>query len=770
MTSVPDSSLETGLAALKRGDYPNAIARLEAVCQTQINQSAKIRAQMGLVVAYGRSGELDRAIALCQVLSQHTNSQVREWATRNQAELARSPVDQEVSTASPKADATGFVPFDSSPSIQTGVAEERKSRRLPGIISVPLPDPKQANATSPASQPPISPSPQSFNWRQAERAKRWQPLKSVNLIPLWLLQAGTVVLLFWAIRELLKFAMALTNNLLVKLPYLEPIQLFYRDPTQFLLLTLLLLLGGSPWLLDGILRQFYGSQPLSTNTLFTYSPEAVRVLQRYCRQRSWPYLALGILPTAAPVALTYGLPRAARIVISQGLLEQLADDEIAAIYASQLGHIAHWDFVVMSLVTLVSQIFYLVYRYVSHEGDQMAPILRGAAAAIASLAYGVWCLLSGTALWLSQLRIYYSDRLAAEITGNPNGLTRALLKIAIGMNRDTRQQGCCSWLLESWNLLTPVSYQQAISLGSLEPPTSFESALAWDCLNPYRYWLTINNTHPLMGDRLQRLADYAHHWKLEAELIPSDLVQDQISRRGAKAQGSPVRLVGVAPNASLRWRSIRQNPKPLLQAAPFIGIPLGLALAGLIWLCWEIGLMLEIWHLKWIYDDWSFVEGCLFIGFSLGTFVRINAFFPDFKPGTVQVDPSLTDLLADSTTLPVDSQPIRLQGRLLGRHGISNWLGQDLILHSSTGLIKLHYVSWLGPIGNFLPRQSFRPSDLVGRHLLVTGWFRRGATPWIDIDTLKIQSGTSISSHPVWSTLLGMAAAVWGAYVIFSGT
>ena len=768
MASVPDSSLEAGLAALKRGDYPNAIARLEAVCQTQSNQTAKIRAQMGLVVAYGRSGEPNRAIALCQVLSKHTNPQVREWATRNRADLTSSSVE-EISTA---ADITGFVPFDSTLGMpEAEEAEERKSRKPHGGKVLPS-DLKRPTAISPLTPtPPAPPAPSAPpapplpKWRQAERAKRWQPLKSVNLTPFWLLQAGTVVLLFWAVCELLKFAMALTNNLLVKLPYLEPIQLFYRDPTQLVLLTLLLLVAGSPWLLEKLLQQFYGSQPLSTNVLSTYSPEAVRVLQRYCRQRSWPHPALGILPTSAPVALCYGnLPRTARIVVSQGLLEQLADDEIAAIYAGQLGHIAHWDFVVMSLVTLVSQLSYTIYWQVSQWGQRANPILRGAAAAIASLAYGVWYLLGSTALWLSQLRIYYSDRLAAEITGNPNGLTRALLKVAIGMAKDIQQQECCSWLLESWNLLMPVSYQQAISLGSLDPQTPFESVLAWDCLNPYRYWLTVNNTHPLMGDRLQRLADYARHWKLEAELsLPSNLVQGQRgSRRGAKAQSGP--------KASAYASLIRQNPKPLLQAAPFIGIPFGLVLAGLVWLGWEIGLLLEIWPLKWIYDDWSFLQGCLFIGFSIGTFVRINAFFPDLKPAKVQVDPSLTDLLANSTALPVDSQTVCLQGKLLGRRGISNWLGQDLILHSPTGLIKLHYVSWLGPIGNLLPK-SLRPSDLVGRHLLATGWFRRGATPWIDIDTLKIKSGTiSLSSHPIWSTLLGSAAAVWGAYIIFSGT
>lgn len=579
---------------------------------------------------------------------------------------------------------------------------------------------------------------QSFDWHQAGRARRWQPLGTVNLIPFWLLQIGTATLLFWVMCELFKFAMAFTNNLLVKLPYLEPFQLFYKDPTQSILLTLLLLLSLSPWLLDGLLRLFYGSQPLSIDMLSTHSPEAMRVLQRYCRQRRWSLPKLGILPIAAPVALTYGhLPRTARIVVSQGLLQQLADDEIATIYAGCLGHIAHWDFVVMSLVILVTQLPYTVYWQVSQWGDRISnPIVKSGAAAIATVAYGVWWLLSRTALWLSQLRTYYSDRLAAEITGNPNGLSRALLKIAIGIASDVQQQGHTSWLLESLNLLAPVGHQQAISLGSLHSRTQLEQVLAWDCLNPYRYWLTINNTHSLIGDRIQRLAQLARHWHLETEL----------------------NLVNTQPVEARRRLFF-------LQVAPFFGIPLSFAFGGLYWLLWQIGFMLEFWQLKWIYDDWSFIPGCLTVGFSIGTLVRLNSFFPDIKPSTVQTD----TLLANLAALPIDSQPIRLQGKLLGRRGISNWLGQDLLLHSPSGLVKLHHQSWLGPIGNLLPRPSPRPSKLVGQHIIATGWFRRGATPWIDIHTLRQNSTISCSGHPVWSTLLASGAAIWGAYIIWSG-
>ena len=164
------------------------------------------------------------------------------------------------------------------------------------------------------------------------------------------------------------------------------------------------------------------------------------------------------------------------------------------------------------------------------------------------------------------------------------------------------------------------------------------------------------------------------------------------------------------------------------------------------------------------------VKGCLRIGFSIGAFVRLNPFRPDINPATVQTSSSLAHLLANHTALPVDSQPIHLQGKLLGRRGISNLLGQDLILHSPTGLVKLHDISWLGSVGNLLPRQSPSPCDLLGRQVIATGWFRRGATSWIDIETLRTQGGkTSRSGHAIWSTLLASAAAAWGAYIILLG-
>ncbi|MBN4001599.1 M48 family metalloprotease [Nostoc sp. LPT] len=752
MPSHAKPSLEAGLVALKQGNYQTAIAQLEPIASSQSNATASLQAQVGLVMAYARTGEVPKAIAISQNLIKSNNPQVQEWATRALEHLTKRKKSEQES----KKVETGFVAFDNSTPDSTPVTPpetptleekpneqviETKSDDIPAMVPL---------ARLKATLAPPPPTPLSgfmgsvtrtqaklfgvIYWRQAQRARAWQPLRKPKLIPLRLLSAGTFIALFWVIREILKLALGLINQTLVKLPYVEPIQLLYYDPTQLLLIVLVILIGVSPWLLDLLLANLYSQREFPKDVLNTHSREAVRVLQRCCQQRHWPLPKLRILPTAAPIILTYGsLPRNARIVVSQGLLEQLADDEIAIIYATQLGHIAHWDFAVMSLLLLVTLPTHKLYQQVSELADKIsAKIWRWPVTILASLIYGVWCLLTGTALWLSRLRLYYSDRIAAEITGNPNALIRALLKIAIGIAADIQKQEHTSWQLESLNLLTPVSYQQSLSLGTIASNLSFESFLKWDTANSYRRWFTINNSHPLMGDRLERLCQIARHWHLDTELHFAS-VPSKVKRQSF-----------------------------LLQIAPWLGIPLGVLFAAFVWLTWQLAFTLKFLNLKWIYEDWSFITGCLLIGFSIGTVMRINSFFPDIKPATVQTDDSLPNLLADPSALPIDSVSVRLVGKLLGRQGTSNSLAQDLILQSSAGLVKLHHISWLG--------QSVNHQDLIGRQIIVTGWFRRGATPWIDIQTLETQSGKTIHSpHPIWSTFLAVAAQAWGAYVFLTG-
>ena len=822
--SVADA--EAGLAALKQGDYPRAIALLETTT-LPLHDPLSIKAQMGLVVAYTRNGNPQQAVTVCRALSQNKSPQIREWATRTLENLAKrypqipglteflhpaemenhadtesgeeqnaempelgntdrkqdfETVDNQAGfnnkTLDNETDLTGFVPFDGAsepdpevddltgfaPSVLPESSEdlevERSGKREAIGAQRRIVEPAQASSFNPrakvSTKTPLREEPAYHpSWRQAERAKTWKPVGKVDVALLILTQAVTAIALFWVVQKLAYLSMLSPLRVMGAIPFLKVRYVLFDPPVWSMLIFLAVLFIASRWLLDALLTLLYGLQPLSLSKLGNYSPETVQSLNRFCRQRRLPMPALGILPTAAPVAFSYGcLPQVTRLVVSQGLLDQLADDEIAAIYASEIGHIGYWDVPLMSLIMVVIQIPYTVYRLVAEWGNrQPTAILRVLASWVASLSYGLYWLLRWVGLWLSRQRTFNSDRVSANLTGNPNGLTRALLKIAIGTAKDVQQQGQTSYLLEGFDLLAPLGHHLATPLGSVYPYMPLKAVLAWDLTNPYRHWLSISNSHPPTGDRLQRLATYARQWRLGTELDLDQSQQNQSRQRQSVL-------------TSQQWRTL------LLQGAPFFGLGFGLALAIALSLIGWVGLRLNLNQISWLYGDPTVIRGLPLIGFSLGTFIRINPFFPDIKlpaARTPESAPSLAGFLKDPASVPVDSLPVRLEGKLLGRPGISNLLSQDLLLQTATGLVWLHCFSPLGPLGNLL-FQDVRFTDFVQQDAAATGWFRRGATPWIDVDTLRTAGGrTSRSNHPLWSTILAVVTATLGIYTIFRG-
>lgn len=614
-----------------------------------------------------------------------------------------------------------------------------------------------ASEDGPASPTPAEftvPTPQPRQWRQAGRAQNWRKLKPVKPTSLFFAQIGSAIALFWLLRIFMNWGMATANDLFYRLPLLGPIQSFYQDQTWTLLGILILLLVASPWLLDLLLHFAYGMEKLPPQKLGNYSQEARKLLSRFSFERKHPPLSLGVIPTDAPMAMTYGFaPRFARIVVSQGLLEQLEEDEIAAIYAGELGHLENWDFPLMSLAVLLCQIPYLVYWQVSKDGDKWLEsqewtgrVMLGTAGLISAIAYGFYWVLRWPVLFLSRLRFYYSDRASASLTGNPNALTRAFLKMALGIAQDVEKQGHTSFVLEGFDLLSPVGYIQGMTLGSCSGYDSWENLLQWDRHNAYKKWLALPQSHPPLGDRLTLLDLYARFWKLDTEL---DFASDSLV-----AQAKPP-----------RWMLKRL----LLQGAPYFGLPLGLVAGLMLWGFGAVAVNLGFIALDWVWGDRSILQGSLLIGVSLGIFLRINSFFPDITSKNIRANPTLPDLLTGPDAIPLDSLPIGLDGQLLGRRGLSNWLAQDLILHSPTGLVKLHAASYLGVIG-YLWLLTKRPSDFVGQAISAVGWFRRGATPWIDLDRFTTAEGKTLShAHPIWSTILGSVAVLVGVYWMSKG-
>ncbi len=736
----PTTNLQAGEIALNEGDYQKAIALLTTVIATETDATVRSRARKALVVAYTQSQQIKGAITFCQSLQNTPDS---DWAGKTLADLsARYPaaLDPEYQ--------------DNPTRIQSSEKTTKIQKNLlPETYAEPS---KAAKVFVPGRQ-----------WRNGSRAKRWKKMQPLKLRRLWLTEVAVVVAFFSVLRFCLVLSLDLGYFILEDLLNLNAPGFFYNYQNLEIAIGVFLffLFIFSPWLTDIFLEKFHGLKLLPLSQLASQKLETAKLLQSTCIRKKIPFPALGILPTSAPIAMTYGnLPHTARIVISQGLLETLEDQELATIYLFQLGQIIHGDYLVMSPIILLLQLPYTFYWQTARWGEKLhgylskswpkviLSCLETIIAAITALFYGIYWLWRLPVLWLSRRRCYYSDRFASQYTGNPNALMRAHLKITMGMAEQIKFQGYTNWLLESFDLWFPIGPKQAVSLGAIPDYTPYEKVLAWECTNPYRQWLTLPNSHPLLGDRLYLMGRYAYFWLLEPEV---DLPALKPAPKDNRAK--IIKVLNC------------YQALPILQSAFLSGLFFGLISRNLLRVMGMLCNLVGIWQLNWLYQDNPFLDACILFAFSLSIISWLNGYFPDIKIAPTRKEPRLQDLLTDPDTLPPTSEGVRLTGKLLGRKGIANGLAQDLILETKNGLIKLHFFSWLGPLGNIF-HEFHHPHEFIGHNVTISGWFRRSSTPWIDLDTLETATGKTIrSGYPIWVLILAIGSALAGSYLIIQG-
>tara|TARA_R110000824_G_scaffold110659_6_gene258792 strand:+ start:696 stop:1571 length:876 start_codon:yes stop_codon:yes gene_type:complete len=139
------------------------------------------------------------------------------------------------------------------------------------------------------------------------------------------------------------------------------------------------------------------------------------------------------VPSSLPNAFAMGNPNDSAICVTDGLLDLLDGRELAGVLAHEVGHIANRDLWIMGLADVLTRIVSLA----SWLGQlllliNLPLILAGAAIIpwhIVFLLVFAPTLMTLVQLGLSRTREYDADRAAAELTGDPEGLIRALAKL-----------------------------------------------------------------------------------------------------------------------------------------------------------------------------------------------------------------------------------------------------------------------------------------------------------------------------------------------------
>lgn len=209
------------------------------------------------------------------------------------------------------------------------------------------------------------------------------------------------------------------------------------------------------------------------------------------------------VPSGMLNAFAVGHPAGSAIALTDGLLQNLDDRELLAVLAHEMSHIRNNDLWVMGLADVFSR----ATSFLSLFGQLLLlvnlPLVWAGSAAINWFAIALLIFapnLSALAqLALSRTREYDADLNAVRLTGDPQGLARALLKIE-------KVQG--GWL------------ERILLPGRRVPEPS------------------LLRTHPRTEDRVRRLAELAGqhevlglHGSDMSQHVPRHVVRPRVARR-----------------------------------------------------------------------------------------------------------------------------------------------------------------------------------------------------------------------------------------------
>jgi heat shock protein HtpX len=202
-----------------------------------------------------------------------------------------------------------------------------------------------------------------------------------------------------------------------------------------------------------IFSQYYFSDKIAMFSMHAHEvtpqqePKLHEIVDRLCLLANMQKPRVGVSEMDMPNAFATGRsPSHAVICATRGLMQRLNDEELEAVLAHELSHVAHRDVAVMTIASGVGMLAGLVSRIAlfgamfggggrGGRGGQNIVLLEMATMLISILIYIVAYLLT---MALSRYRELAADRSGAILIGKPSVLASALIHITGDMGKIPR--------------------------------------------------------------------------------------------------------------------------------------------------------------------------------------------------------------------------------------------------------------------------------------------------------------------------------------------
>ena len=195
------------------------------------------------------------------------------------------------------------------------------------------------------------------------------------------------------------------------------------------------------------------------------------MVERLAQSASLPMPKVYIMDEDQPNAFATGRnPENAAVAATQGLLNNLADEEVAAVMAHELAHIQNRDTLIMTITATfagaISMLGSFWFFFMGNRNNSPLGVLGVLLAMfIAPIAAGI------VKMAISRTREYAADRRGAEICQNPEWLASALYKIENLAHQRVNEDAERSPAMAHMFIINPLNSQRADNLFSTHPNT-----------------------------------------------------------------------------------------------------------------------------------------------------------------------------------------------------------------------------------------------------------------------------------------------------------